>query len=176
MKSAVILVSGMCGTGKSTFANWLGERLGVPVVRYDRLVRKIKELCPENGGLAYELFLFELEEHMGSVFIADYIFSTKQEAWLQKLAGTHGCRTVNVHFDCSPRTAYDRYTRRNAAEAGPRTRPDVPFARFEEASRQNREFLFGDALIPVDSEDFGRVSYQEVLEAVQKALYPYDQL
>lgn len=179
MSGAMILVSGMCGTGKSTFARWLGEKLGAPVVRYDRLVRKVKELAPEEAakgsGLAYGLFLFELEEHMGTVFIADYIFSTKQEAWLGELVEKYRCPTINVHFDCSPQTAHARYTRRNAREPGVQIRPDVPFARFEEASRQNREFRFGDVLIPADSEDFGRVSYQALYEAVMAALVPKDQ-
>lgn len=179
MNSAMILVSGMCGTGKSTFATWLGEQLGAPVLRYDRLVRKLKELAPEEAakgsGLAYGLFLFELEEHMGTVFIADYIFSTKQEAWLGELVEKTDCPTINVHFDCSPQTAYARYTRRNAQEPGVQIRPDVPFERFEEASRQNREFRFGSSLIPVDSEDFSKVSYEELLKAVQAALYPQNQ-
>jgi hypothetical protein len=48
----------------------------------------------------------------------------------------------------------------------------VPFELFCEATRQNREFLFGDALIPVDSEDFERVSYEEIFEKVRAALYP----
>ena len=116
----------------------------------------MKELSPEaakGGELAYQLFLFELEEHMGCDFIADYIFSVKQVDWLKELTRTHGCKTVNVHFDCEPRTAYERYTRRNSED-------------------QNREFLFGDALISVDSEDFERVSYGEIFEKVRAALYP----
>ncbi len=170
----MIMVSGMCGTGKSTFAKWLGERLRLPVVNYDRLLRRVKELSPEaakGGELAYRLFLFQLEEHMGCDFIADYIFSVKQEDWLKELTEAHGCKTVNIHFDCEPRTAYGRYARRNSEDPAP-TRPDVPFEIFEEATRQNRDFRFGDALIPVDSEDFGRVSYEEILEQVRAVLYP----
>ena len=32
MAGTMIMVSGMCGAGKSTFAKWLGERLKLPVV------------------------------------------------------------------------------------------------------------------------------------------------
>ena len=161
----MIMVSGMCGTGKSTFAGWLGERLGLPVINYDRFLRRIRELCPEEAmgkGLPYQLFLFQLEEHMGCDFIADYIFSVKQEEWLRELTEKHGCKTVNIHFDCQPQTAYGRYTRRNSEDPAP-TRPDVTFEQFEEATRQNRDFLWGDLLVPVDSEDFRRVSYEEIL-------------
>ncbi len=177
MAGTMILVSGMCGTGKSTFAQWLGERLALPVVNYDRLLRRVKELSPEaakGGELAYQLFLFELEEHMGCTFIADYIFSTKQEEWLRTLTEKHGCRTINVHFDCEPRTAYARYIRRNQEDAVP-TRPDVSFELFLEATRQNREFLWGGDLIPVDTEDFERVSYPALLEKVERLLYPQKQ-
>lgn len=174
MAGTMILVSGMCGAGKSTFAQWLGERLELPVVNYDRLLRRVKELSPEaskGGELAYQLFLFELEEHMGCDFIADYIFSTKQEDWLRELTQRHGCKTINVHFDCGPATAYARYTQRNREDAAP-TRPDVSFKLFQEATRRNREFLWGGALIPVDSEDFGRVSYEALLGKIKELLYP----
>lgn len=178
MAGTMILVSGMCGTGKSTLARWLGERLALPVVNYDRLLRRVKELSPEaakGGELAYQLFLFELEEHMGCSFIADYIFSTKQEDWLRELTEKHGCRTVNVHLDCEPATAYARYTRRNREDPAP-TRPEVSFELFQEATRQNREFLWGGALIPVDTEDFERVSYEAVLEKINGLLYPQKRL
>ena len=60
MAGAMILVSGMCGTGKSAFAQWLGERLELPAVHYHRLLRRVKELDPQaakGGELAYQLFL-----------------------------------------------------------------------------------------------------------------------
>lgn len=171
MAGTMIMVSGMPGAGKSTFARWLSEQLGVPVVNYDRLLRKVQAVSPETEkGLAYALFLFELEEHMGSLFIADYIFSVKQEAWLEELTKRHGCRTVNVHFDCSPQTAWARYTARNAQEEGVRTRPGLPFGPFEEATRQNRSFLFGDGLIRVDTEDFEQVSYEKILGELREVL------
>ena len=171
MNHTMILISGQPGAGKSTFAGWLAQKLCLPVVSYDRLLRKIREISPEaaqGGELPYEIFLFEMEEHMGTAFIADYIFSVKQEAWLTELAARHGCPTVNVHFACSPETAYARYTQRNAQQPGPRTRPDIPFQRYLEATAQNRDFLWGDDVVHVDTEDFGRVSY----EAVWRELAP----
>ncbi|MDE6837597.1 MAG: hypothetical protein K2P33_04295 [Acutalibacter sp.] len=174
MAGAMILVSGMCGTGKSAFAQWLGERLELPAVHYHRLLRRVKELDPQaakGGELAYQLFLFELEEHMGCAFIADYIFSARQEDWLRELTEAHGCKTVNIHFDCEPSTACARYTRRNQEDAAP-TRPEVSFDLFQQAVRQSRAFLWGGELIPVNTEDFGQVSYPEILEKVERVLYP----
>lgn len=166
MSGMMIMVSGLPGAGKSTFAQWLGQRLAAPVVSYDRLLQKVRELDPKaaaGGQLAYELFLFELEEHMGCRFIADYIFSTKQQGLLQKLVQAHACQTVNVHFNCTPETAYARYIRRNGEEAGQKTRPGLPFAAFEAAALQNRDFLWGDVLLQVDAEDFSKLSYESIL-------------
>lgn len=165
MDNIMILVSGVPGVGKSTFAGWLAGRIKLPVVRYDRLVRKVRELAPDaaNGGdLAYELFLFELEEHMDAAFITDYIFSVKQEGWLEQTAKAHGCKVINVHFDCSPETAYARYTQRNARETGVKIRPDVTLEAYTQVTAQNRDFLWGDHLIRVDAEDFSRVSYEGI--------------
>lgn len=72
-------------------------------------------------------------------------------------------RTVNVHFDCAPQTAYRRYTERNAQDEAP-TRPKVSFEAFEEATRQNRDFRWGDKRIDVNTEDFSKVSYEEICQ------------
>ncbi|WP_322169312.1 AAA family ATPase [Acutalibacter caecimuris] len=54
MAGTMIMVSGMPGAGKSTLAWWLSEQLGVPVVNYDRLLRKVQAVSPETGkGLPY---------------------------------------------------------------------------------------------------------------------------
>lgn len=166
MDNTMILISGQPGAGKSMFAGWVAEKLCLPVVSYNRLLCQIREISPDaaqGGELPYELFLFELEEHMGTAFIADYIFSVKQEAWLTELAARHNYPTVNVHFECSPKTAYARYIQRNAQEPGQRTRPEVPFDRYLEATAQNRDFLWGGYVLHIDAEDFSRVSYETVL-------------
>lgn len=165
MDNMMILVSGMPGAGKSTFARWLSEKLRLPVVSYDRLLRKVQETIPdvpEGKELAFELFLFEMEEHAGTAFIAEYLFSVKQEEWFRRLAESRGCTVVNIHFDCSPETAYARYTSRNAQETGVRFRPDVPFEVYTQVTAQNRDFLWGDHLIRVDAEDFSKVSYEGI--------------
>lgn len=62
MDNTMILISGQPGAGKSMFAGWLAEKLCLPVVSYDRLLRKIREISPDaaqGGELPYELFLFE---------------------------------------------------------------------------------------------------------------------
>lgn len=56
---------------------------------------------------------------MGCAFIADYIFNARQEDWLRELTEAHGCKTVNIHFDCEPSTACARYTRRNQEDPRP---------------------------------------------------------
>ena len=43
MENIMILVTGMPGTGKTTFAAWLSSKLHVPLVSYDNIAKKTME-------------------------------------------------------------------------------------------------------------------------------------
>lgn len=175
MKNTMILISGMPATGKSTFADWLSKRLRVPLVSYDRILTKLSEMNsgslkehPSFPMIPYEFFLFTMEENMRSsaLFIADYIFSNKMVEVLDKLTEKYGYQVLNIHMNSAPETAYRRFTERNArdAESG-KIRPAVSFEDFCEATKQNRDFLYGAHLLEVNTEDFSQLSYESILSS-----------
>lgn len=87
MPGTTILISGMPATGKSTFARWLGDRLCVPVLSYDRILRMLRSAGETRcGDLGYRFFLYELEEHRGTTFIADYISASSRRRGSGKCA------------------------------------------------------------------------------------------
>lgn len=178
----LVMISGMPATGKSTFAGWLAGQLGAPLVSYDRLLDKVAQIIEESGAnptaaltmraMPYELFLFELEEHMATcgLAVAEYIFSTKMTGLLEELTEKYRVETLNIHFDCDPRTAYKRYTQRSAGLPGSKTRPEVSWEDFLKAVGQNRDFRFGTLVREVDAEDLEAVSYPEILDELRAYL------
>ena len=48
MKNVMILVSGMAGTGKTSFAKWLSTELCAPLVCYDHILTKALSLAKET--------------------------------------------------------------------------------------------------------------------------------
>ncbi len=178
----LILISGMPATGKSTFAGWLAKRLRAPLVSYDRLLDQVCRIIDASGAdptaalamraMPYELFLFELEEHLATcgLTVAEYIFSTKMTGLLEELTEQYGVKALNIHFDCDPQTAYRRYTQRNALLPGTKTRPDVSWEDFLKGTEQNRAFRFGTRVLEVAGEDLEAVSYQEILAKLEACL------
>lgn len=179
MKNTMILVSGMPAAGKTTFADWLSQKLRAPLVSYDRIAAKLMEIKekasdsskdhPGFEAVPYEFFLFEMEENMRSsaLFIAEYIFSDKMVAWLERITEKYGYQVINIHMNTDPETAYRRYIERNTqnAEAG-KIRPSISLEKFCDATKQNRSFLYGTHLVEVDTEDFARISYEDIYKTV----------
>lgn len=183
MKNTMILISGMPAAGKSTFAEWLSQKLRIPLVSYDHILAKLTELTAKGPGswrddpglqlIPYEFFFFTMEENMrsSSLFIADYIFSDKITGLLDRLAEKYGYRSVNIHMNAAPETAYRRFIQRNTQDKeSEKIRPAVSLEDFCSATEQNRNFLYGDYLIEVDTEDFSQLSYDSIYEGVKKHL------
>ena len=187
MKNTMILISGMPATGKTTLAVWLSQKLRAPLVSYDRILEKLTRIKEKSAGsrkdhpdfsmIPYEFFLFEMEEIMRSsaLFIAEYIFSSKMVNLLDPLSEKYGYQTINIHMNAAPKTAYRRFTERNDQDAeSKKIRPAVSLEDFFEATKQNRDFLFGTHLIEVDAEDFSAISYERIYEAVKKWMQESD--
>lgn len=182
MENTVILISGMPATGKSTFGAWPSQKLRAPLVSYDHILAKLTEPAaeaPDAKGhpafqrIPYEFFFFTLEETMRSSarFLADYIFSDQIAGLLDRLAEKYRYRVINIHLDAAPETAYQRFLQRNTQDRESKEiRPAVSPEDFRSATKQNRDFRYGDCLIEVDTEDFSRLSYDSVYEAVKKHL------
>lgn len=78
-------------------------------------------------------------------------------------------------MNAAPKTAYRRFTERNDQDAeSKKIRPAVSLEDFFEATKQNRDFLYGTHLIEVDAEDFLGVRYERIYEAVKKCMQESD--
>lgn len=176
MKKRMILISGMPAAGKTTFALWLSRQLHLPLICYDNIKKSISEISNRYGMDAekelllkifpYEMFLFYCEEMMKSSAeaVAEFLFSEQMEEKLGLWAETYGYEIINIHLDLEPKEAYRRFAERNRQQEKDEIRPhEISFQEFQEAVKQNRDFRYGHRLIEVDTTDFEKVSYEDIL-------------
>ncbi|MCL2088035.1 MAG: AAA family ATPase [Oscillospiraceae bacterium] len=174
----LILISGMPGTGKSTYAQYLSENLCLPLVSYDHIKSKEWDYLEQNdlngvlkpsfGKLAYDFFWFFCDEIMAtkSSLIADYIFHPMNVNDLNALTKKHGYKAITVLFDCDVKVAYDRFTVRNKDRHPGIAVRDISYEDFEKDTKANRDFRYGDKIIHVKTNDFESVSYEDITREI----------
>lgn len=192
--SCCVLIAGLPASGKTTFALYLAEQLGWPLVSKDR----IKEILYDTVGFqghhekvtlsvaASELLYYFSESVMrtGKPLILENNFENVQKPGLEKLVQKHSYHTVTVRFGGDITVIYQRYLARDTSaqrHGGHKTNAAWPptgeplvcapptLAEFA-AGVQTRgiaEFTLGGEDIYVDSTDFSRLSYEHILEQVR---------
>ena len=193
MKNTMILISGMPGVGKTTFAAWLSKELCAPLVCYDHIKGKILELmyasCKQHehyslfGSFPHEIFWFNCEEIMksNSLFIAEHIFSNQMAETINTLTTKYQYDTITIHMDALVEVAYNRFAERNRNNpAIDGMRPSkISFDQFVAGTQQNKDFKHGSQRIYVDTTDFANVSYENIATQVkaihvEKGVLPHD--
>jgi aminoglycoside phosphotransferase family enzyme/predicted kinase len=140
----LVLVAGVVGTGKSTVAARLAERLDAAVVASDRVRKRLFGVAdtarlgtgwgsgayaPEQVERTYAALLERARPVLGSgrPVLLDATFAKRaQRDAARRLAGELGCEAFLVEVSCAPQVALERLARRRAAgtdpsDAGPET-------------------------------------------------------
>jgi dephospho-CoA kinase len=178
MKNTIILIAGMCGTGKTSFAEYLSKKLHIPLVCYDNIKSKDWEINNKDeklkelklfGKFSYEYFWFFIEEIMksGSPLIAEYFFHPQNLLFLNEIVKKYNYNSVTVILDADIETAYNRFIKRNENQdrnEGLRIR--VPFEAFEKCSEPNKSFRFGENNIVVNTNDFNTINYDDIIKEI----------
>jgi len=181
MKNNIIIISGMAGTGKSTFAKWLSAELSVPLVCFDNIIKKSTELAeskydnpelypPIVKDFPYAFLWFSIEEIMksSSPLIVDYVFMEMHRAAIDLLVSKYLYKTIQIHFDANAEIAYKRFIKRNEGDVKEKNirQFDLDLSRFTELSEDSRNFRYGDSFIYVNTNDFKIVNYNEIASSV----------
>lgn len=184
MEKVLILVSGMAGTGKTTFAQYAAESLHLPLVSYDSLKSREWDCLHDNlvqhqaeslyGKAAYGFFwqFCEILMQAGTAFVAEYFFhDTAHPPMLEKLVQTYGYQVICVHMDADMEVAYGRFVQRNQNDSRHVGLRDlVTFETFCKSTQPNKDFVFGHHRLVVETNVFEQVCYEDILTDLQNLL------
>lgn len=182
MKNIIILIAGMAGTGKTSFAKYLSAKLNIPLVCYDNIKAKDWDINDKDkrlkelelfGKFSYEYFWFFIEEIMksGSPLVAEYFFHPQNLSDLNGLVDRNNYRSVTVIFDADVEIAYNRFIKRNESkDRHEGLRIIRPLEDFKKCSEPNKSFRFRENNIVVNTNDFNNVNYDEIIKDIMKLL------
>jgi deoxyadenosine/deoxycytidine kinase len=185
LNKTLIIIAGMPATGKTTFANYLSDKMQVPLVCKDRLKEIIwdkvhydtdmRTESQKYGGLAYDLSFHFCEVLMktNQTFIFESNFINPCPEILSSKVNKYKYRVITVLFDGDIEVIHQRFLARDiTAERHPGLVSKNYFGElelFKKGTERCRSFDYGDKRIVVDSTDFSKVSYDDIIAKILEA-------
>jgi len=180
----IIIVTGRPAAGKSTLAKWLSQELQIPFVSkdsireelFDRLGWKDRKWAQELGKASIDMMFYfaRAELEVGHSIIMDSSFyppvSTPR---FQVLKEQYHGKSIQIVCDSDRETLFQRFKSR--ADSGDRHPGHGDRAVLDElyanlADHSSPTLDIGGLIIEVDTTDFAKVNYQEILERVKSFL------
>ena len=164
MENILIIVSGMAATGKTTFAEWLSQEICVPLLSLDELWDKCG--TTDIPFTQYWIHCENIMKH-SSPLIIEFGFWDEQKPIINELVEKYKYKTVNVHFCTSIELAHRRFNDRRKYDMGG-AKPQITLEQYSKIVEQSKNFQFGDCVIHVDTTDFSKVSYGDIVKHIQQ--------
>ena len=180
----IIIVTGRPAAGKSTLARWLSQELKLPLVSkdsireelFDRLGWKDRKWAQELGKASVDMMFYfaRAELEVGRSIIMDNSFYPPvSNPRFQALKEQYKAESIQIVCDSDRETLFQRF--KNRAETGTRHPghgdQDVLEELYRYLSDTSSHILdIGGSVIEVDTTDFAKVDYQEILKQVKAFL------
>ena len=178
MKNKIILVTGWNATGKSTFANNLAERLGVPFFNQDGINETIGDaLGPESyevykkGKEVTFLLLMHIAERflqVGKICILENNFIQPEAEKIKILLEKYNCECLTYMFSGDLDVLGERYFNRERHWVHAKARDAGVMRRYPEA-RKLMNVEIGH-MINVDATSFEKIDYESLFFAAENFL------
>jgi len=180
----IIIVTGRPAAGKSTLAKWLSQELKWPLVSkdsireelFDRLGWKDRKWAQELGKASVDLMFYfaKAELEVGhSIIMDNSFFPPVSNPRFQALKEQYYAESIQVVCNSDRDTLFQRFKSR--ADSGVRHPGHGDFDVLEELyaylTDDSSQILdIGGRVIEVDTTDFSKIDYQEILKQVRKLL------
>jgi predicted kinase len=182
--SNIIIVTGRPAAGKSTLAKWLSKELKLPLVSkdsireelFDRLGWKDRKWAQELGKASVDMMFYfaRAELEVGHSIIMDNAFYPPiSNSRFQALKEQYHAQSIQIVCDSDRETLFQRFKAR--AHSGSRHPGHGDQDVLEEfnanlADNSSQILEIGGSVIEVDTTDFAKVNYQEILKQVKSLL------
>lgn len=182
LNKTLIIIAGMPATGKITFANYLSDKMGIPLICKDKLKEiiwdkihydtNIPTESQKYGGLAYDLsFHFcEILMKTNQTFIIESNFTNPCPDILSSKVSKYKYRVITVLLDGDVKVIHRRFLARDTTierhQGLVSNNYFNDFEFFKKATKPCRDFAYGDIRITVDTTDFSKVLYDDIVAKI----------
>jgi predicted kinase len=184
MHPTIIIITGRPAAGKSTLAKWLSQELKLSLVSkdsireelFDRLGWNDRKWAQELGKASVDMMFYfaRAELEIGHSIIMDNSFYPPvSNPRFQALKEQYHAHSIQIVCDSDRETLIQRFTSR--ADSGNRHPghgdQDVLEELYANLTDNSSQILeIGGSVIEVDTTDFAKVDYQEILKQVESSL------
>lgn len=194
----IILIAGMPASGKTTFAKGLSEELQIPMVSKDEIKEILfdtvgfhsrEEKVALGVGSMNIMYLFtESLMRTNKLIILENNFENISKPKLQELINKYHYTPITVLFDGDMKTIYNRFIQRDNSPTRHRghvvnteypesiSRNSIPsqikFEDFQKTFEERgiRHFNISGDIIKIDTTDFDKVSYGDVINQIKEKI------
>lgn len=194
----IILIAGMPASGKTTFAKCLSEELQIPMVSKDEIKEILfdtvgfhsrEEKVALGVGSMNIMYLFA-EALMGTnkLIILENNFENISKPKLQELINKYHYTPITVLFDGDIKKIYNRFIERDNSPtrhrghvvnteypesiSGSTISAQIKFEDFQKTFEERgvRNFNIDGDIIKIDTTDFDKVSYSNVINQIKEKI------
>ena len=179
MNAKLILVSGYCATGKSTFSRILSKNLSIPCFNKDTLKESMADgfdVCNEEvfkkGSAATFKVMFHIAEcflQIGKTCILESNFRYTEGEEIRQLVEKYKANCLTYAFIGDLNTLYDRYA--NRQDADERHWVHIDAGDRDAFVNGHMHWKMGQIevgqVIRIDATDFNKINYDELIIAAE---------
>jgi predicted kinase len=180
----IIIVTGRPAAGKSTLAKWLSQELKLPLVSkdrireelFDRLGWKDRKWAQELGKASVDMMFYFAQAELAvghSIIMDNAFYPPVSNMRFQALKERYHAESIQIVCDSDRETLFQRFKSR--ADSGNRHPGHGDQDVLEElyanlADTSSQILQIGGSIIEIDTTDFAKVNYQEILQQIKSSL------
>lgn len=183
---SIIIITGELAAGKTSYGKKISKALKMPFFSKD----EIKEILFDSfsdanldyeskrkiGASSYSVFYYIIEEQMkvGLPIIVESNFVKESIPIIKNLLDKYDYKNITIRFEGDLQILHKRFLKREYSSE--RHMGLVSngvfddFENFEKTAIKSKEFKINDNEILVDTTDFSKVNFDEIIENIQKSI------